>query len=104
MAKIELGRVVATARVWELIDSNERFNRFVSGCITRFVMSDWGDLTQDDWDLNEESVRLNDGRILASYQLPDFVEVEFEDKLWIILEIGESDADNVTTILFPGDY
>lgn len=95
-----LGRMVATTRVWELIDSNERFNRFVSACVTRYMMHDWGDLDDEDWKLNDKYARRKGGRILASYKLPDYVEVEFEDKLWIITEEDRS----VTTLLFPGDY
>lgn len=92
--------MVATKRVWELIDSDERFNRFVSGCVTRFTMNDWGDLDQDDWDTNDKFANGKGGRILASYKLPDFAKVDFEDALWIILDKDAS----VTTILFPGDY
>lgn len=100
MNKVELGRVVATTRVWELIDSDERFNRFVSGCLTRFTMNDCGDVERDDWDINDKFMRRKGGRILASYKLPDYAKVDFEDKLWIILDKDAS----VTTILFPGDY
>ncbi len=94
-----LGRVVATRRVWELIESDEYFSRFVSLCMSRYVTNDWGELHPDDWKLNDESVD-GEGRILASYPLPETIEVEFEDKLWIITEWDRS----VTTILFPGDY
>lgn len=96
----ELGRVVATKRVWELIDSNERFNRFVSACVTRYMIHDWGDLDDEDWKLNDRYARRKGGRILASYKLPNYVSVEDEDKLWIITEEDRS----VTTLLFPGDY
>lgn len=96
----ELGRVVATKRVWELIDSDERFNRFVSGCVTRYMMHDWGDLVDEDWAVNDRFVTKKGGRILASYKLPNYVDVEHEDSLWIITEEDRS----VTTLLFPGDY
>ncbi|WP_458459317.1 hypothetical protein [Pseudobutyrivibrio sp.] len=95
----ELGHVVATRRVWELIDTDERFNRFVSGCMTRYVMMDWGDLDDDDWKLNDESVK-DEGRLLASYQLPTEIDADGEDRLWIITEWDRS----TTTLLFPGDY
>lgn len=95
-----LGRVVATTRVWELIEADERFNRFVSGCVTRYMIHDWGDLDNDDWTINDKFARKKGGRILASYNLPDYITVEGEDRLWIITEGDRS----VTTILFPGDY
>ena len=97
---MELGRVVATRRVWDLVESNERFQRFVGACVTRFMLHDWGDLGDEDWDTNDKFARKNGGRILASYKLPDYLDVEFEDSLWIILDKNAL----VTTILFPGDY
>ena len=100
MKSFEFGKLVATRRVWELADANERFNRFAGGCISRYAVNDWGDLHPDDWSLNDESVKMGEGRILASYPLPGDVDVEYEDRLWIITEGDRS----VTTILFPGDY
>lgn len=44
MAKtFETGRVVATRAVWELIENDEKFNAFVSGCLSRYILYDWGD-------------------------------------------------------------
>jgi hypothetical protein len=99
MELFKLGRLVATKRVWELIDTNERFSRFVTGCLTRYVVYDWGELDPDDWAINEEAVKTGE-RILASYPLPYDVEVDYDDRLWIITEADRS----VTTLLFPGDY
>lgn len=98
----EFGRLVATRRVWELADTNARFNRFVGGCLSRYAVNDWGELDPEDWKLNDEAVLSGEDRILASYPLPvEFLDyVDFESKLWII-----TDADHkATTILFPGDY
>jgi len=95
----ELGRIVATKRVWELIDTDERFSRFVTGCLSRYIVYDWGELDPEDWKMNDEAVKSGE-RILGSYPLPYDIEVEFEDRLWIITEHDRS----VTTLLFPGDY
>ena len=95
-----LGRVVATRRVWELINSDELFSNFVSICMSRYIACDWGALDPEDWQLNDESVD-GEGRLLASYPLPeDIFDVGSDDRLWIITEEDRS----VTTILFPGDY
>ena len=100
MAKtFALGRVVATRRVWELIEADDLFAKFVSDCMSRYIANDWGVLDEEDWELNDESVD-GDGRLLASYPLPDIFDVDFDDRLWIITEWDRS----VTTILFPGDY
>ena len=94
-----LGQVVATRAVWELIDKNEDFSKFVTLCMSRYIQNDWGELPEEDWALNDESVR-NGERLLASYQIPEFIEEVFEDRLWIITEWDRS----TTTLLFPGDY
>lgn len=53
----ELGRIVATKRVWELIDTDERFSRFVTGCLSRYIVYDWGELDPEDWKMNDEAVK-----------------------------------------------
>lgn len=95
----ELGRLVATRRVWEMIDQDERFSRFVTGCLTRYIVYDWGELDPEDWKQNDEAAKTGE-RILASYPLPFDVDAGFDDRLWIITESDRS----VTTLLFPGDY
>ena len=95
----ELGRVVATRAVADLMEENDRFARFVTGCMGRYILYDWGVLHPDDWKMNDDALE-NEGRILASYPLPPDVHVDGEDKLWIITEWDRS----YTTILFPGDY
>ena len=101
MAKqFALGRIVATARVWELIDSNDAFSMFATLCFSRYLQNDWGELEPEDWRMNDLAVENGDDRILASYQFPSEIKVEGEEKLWIITEWDRS----VTTLLFPGDY
>lgn len=75
------------------------FSRFVTGCMSRYIVYDWGDLDPEDWETNDEAVKTGE-RILASYPLPSDVEVDFEDRLWVITEADRS----YTTLLFPGDY
>ncbi len=100
MAKtFEIGRVVATRNVWEYMTENEQFGTFVSGCLSRYVLYDWGDTCEEDWQANNRAVR--DGeRVLAVYNIPDDIECGFEEKLWIITEWDRS----ATTLLFPSDY
>ena len=100
MAKtFELGQVVSTTAVWELIDTNDEFRKFVSGCLSRYILYDWGDTCPEDWNANNEAVK-NGERVLAVYNIPDEIEDIFEDKLWIITEWDRS----ATTLLFPSDY
>ena len=51
MAKtFEIGQVVATRAVWELMDEYMEFNDFVSGCLSRYILYDWGDTCEEDWE------------------------------------------------------
>lgn len=59
----------------------------------RHTMGDWGELCEDDWKLNNESL-VDDRRILSAYQTRDGV------KFWIITEWDRS----VTTVLLPEEY
>lgn len=95
----KLGQVVATAAVWELIDTNEGFSLFISLCLSRYIAGDWGDIDDEDKALNDNALEEGD-RIMASYQIPLEVEEVYEDRIWIITEADRS----VTTLLFPGDY
>ena len=100
MAKtFEIGRVVATRNVWETIEENEEFKKFVSGCLSRYILYDWGDTCPEDWEMNNQAVR-NGDRVLAVYDIPDELEDTFENHLWIITESDRT----VTTLLFPSDY
>lgn len=96
-----LGKMMVTASMANVIESSEQFNNFISGCLARYLKEDWGDLDQEDKDTNDEAVK--DGeRILAAYNIPENIELE-EDcdrKIWIITEWDRS----VTTILFPSEY
>lgn len=97
----ELGRVIATARVFKYTNENEFFNTFVGFCLTLYIAGNWGVLDREDWQQNDLAVR--DGeRILASYPIPFDLrdQVEGEEKIWIITERDRS----VTTILFPDEY
>lgn len=100
MAKtFEIGEVVATRAVWEAMETNAEFKTFVSGCLSRYILYDWGDTCEEDWETNNDAVR-NGERVIAVYNIPDAIEELFEDTLWIITEWDRS----TTTLLFPSDY
>ena len=100
MAKtFEIGKVVCTRAVWETMEENEAFKRFVSGCLSRYILYDWGDTCPEDWKLNNQAVRDGD-RVMAVYNIPDEIEDIFENQFWIITELDRT----VTTMLFPSDY
>lgn len=94
--KFELGRLVATAGVYELSQMDSDFGGFISACLKRYVACDWGDLCPEDSNQNDEAVKSGEDRILASYPHAD----NPDWKIWIITEWDRS----VTTILFPSEY
>lgn len=96
----ELGSLVATAGIAEAMSSHEAFSSFVFNCLRRYVKGDWGEMEEGDIEMNNESVALDDGRILASYDMPNDIPIDYADKIWIITEWDRS----VTTILFPDEY
>ncbi len=66
--------------------------------VERHVAKDWGDLPDNDKQMNDEA--LHDGsRILSAYLLPTSV------KIWIITEAADENGERVvTTALLPQEY
>lgn len=94
----DIGKVVATKTVWDLMESNEAFKAFVSECLSRYILYDWGDIAKPEWELNDRCTA-EDGRVIALYWIPDEIEETFEDQFWIITEGDRS----VTTLLVGSD-
>lgn len=90
------GLTCATRAVADLMDTNIEFYRFVCDSVDRHMMCDWGDLCDDDKQMNDLAVESGEDRILSCYLFdghPDW-------KIWIITEADRS----TTTVLFPDEY
>lgn len=103
--QFQLGRVVATRSIADLMAKNEQFGKFVSDSLKRYVTCDWGTLDREDHQANDRAVQNGDERILAAYPFPSgdtlFTEMfPLDNKIWIITEWDRS----VTTILLPSEY
>ena len=92
--KFELGQVVATNGVYDMAQKNERFNEFVSKSFARHCNGDWGDLDEEDKQMNDLALRNGDDRILSKYEYDEDISI------YIITEWDRS----ATTILFPSEY
>lgn len=93
MSKFPLGQIVLTRGIYDWMAHNGEFSHFVDASIKRHARGDWGNLTQEDKELNEAALR-DGSRLLSAYEhlrLP---------KIWVITEADRS----VTTILFPDEY
>ncbi len=90
-ARFPPGQVVMTTGVDELVRQG-RLNP--TPYLRRHLHGDWGDLSGDDWRMNDAALASGEDRLFSSYQvMPDL-------KLWIITEWDRS----VTTLLLPSEY
>lgn len=97
--KFSLGQVVATPAAMATL---ERLGKNVLEFIERHVQGNWGDLSEDDKQANEDAL-VDGSRILSSYIL----EGEGDDavKLWIITEAEDESGDRMaTTALLADEY
>lgn len=93
--KFKLGRVVVTAEIDKLMETDCGFRNFVETSLGRFINCDWGTMSDKDKPGNDKAVRDGGERIHGSY-----IRKEDEREIWIITESDRS----VTTILFPDEY
>src|SRR5437762_1933781 len=89
-AGLPLGRMVATPGA---LAAFERMNQSPAHFLARHATGDWRDVSPEDWNENELSLR-HGYRILTAYHLLDHT------KIWIITEADRS----ATTILLPEEY
>ena len=94
MVKFNLGQVVMTNGVDNLIDEDDDFARFVAKSFIRHCNGDWGDLCEEDKAMNESALKNGDDRLFSKYNYDDGISI------YIITEWDRS----ATTILFPDEY
>jgi hypothetical protein len=91
----ELGVVVATP---DFIESLEATNEAAETFLRRHVTGDFGELCDEDRELNEQAV-VNGDRILSAYTLANGV------KIWIITEAADDTGKRASTCgLLPENY
>lgn len=66
MNKFELGKIVITYCIKNLIDSNTYFIDFLYRSLECYKNCDWGDTCNEDWLINDEAIN-SGNRILAVY-------------------------------------
>jgi hypothetical protein len=82
-----LGPIVVTANAMRTLNPSR-----IRNGLRRHASGDWGDLTPDDFDENDNAIAAG-GRLFSAYGAG-------EERFWIITEGDRS----VTTILLPEDY
>lgn len=92
--KLNIGSLVSTRTVSEEMKENLKFHNYIRKCLKRYLNNDWGEMEEEDKELNNLALENNDGRILAAYKSDEF------EKIYIITEWDRS----YTTILYANEY
>ena len=77
---------------------NNRFAREIDLSLRRFCIKDWGNISDEDKQINEEALQYPDDLyLLGAYQTSC-------GKIWIITNRAtENPGENITTVLFPDE-
>ncbi len=92
MPRFQLGKLVMTSGIQNIINEKPSYQYELVNYLNRYMNEDWGDLCDDDKQMNEDGI-MNNERILASY-------LTTSGKIYIITERDRS----YTTILFASEY
>lgn len=93
-----IGKVVVSYKASQLLVENKQFARAIDFCLRRFCIKDWGIISEDDKQINEDALKYPDDLyLLGAYQTCCGV-------IWIITNRAtENSGENVTTVLFPDE-
>ena len=99
----KLGSLHITNGVAMRMESDNTFHDNVQNALTQYRSGDWGDLDEEDWEQNQQAVKLSCGnRIMGCYNSMDGT------RFWIITEGYGNQKQGpdycYTTVLFPEEY
>jgi len=94
-AKFPLGRLAATPGALEAMEASGQTAEFF---LARHASGDYGEVNEEDQQLNDEAL-IHGDRILSAYRTLKDV------KLWVITEAADDNGHRAaTTILLPDEY
>ena len=94
MALFSIGQCVATPGALEVLQAAGISPQHL---LSRHAQGDWGDLSQDDLEANNQA--LEDGsRLLSAYELPGQ-----DQKVWIITEAVGDDGQRASSCILMAD-
>lgn len=85
-----------TKAIAEKATASELFKMEVIIALGRFYRQDWGDIANEDVEVNNTAVKYRDF-ILAAYETS-------EGKIWITADGTQEKEYKIVTVLFPSDY
>lgn len=93
-----MGKVVVSHTINDIMAKNNRFALEISLSLKRYSVKDWGDLSEEDKQVNEDALHYPENLyLLAAYQT-------CKGKIYIITNrISDVLGDNATTICFPDE-
>tara|TARA_R110000868_G_scaffold172275_4_gene408136 strand:+ start:299 stop:637 length:339 start_codon:yes stop_codon:yes gene_type:complete len=104
--RLPLGKTVMTRGIAQLAEYEGDALDQLAKAFSRHAYGDWGDVCDEDWELNNEAAQgtgENAGRVLSSYTFklsnPDEGQ-DREVKFWVITEWDRA----VSTALLPSEY
>ena len=99
MSLFKLGMIVMTPGIKDMIDRDPSNMTFFQNCVKRHSEGDWGDLCEEDKELNESALI---AEMKGEKDTDSLMSVYSKngEEIWIITEWNRS----VTTILLPSEY
>ena len=93
--KFAPGRLVATPGALAALEESGQTPAFF---LQRHLAGDWGEVSADDWQLNDQAL-VDGSRLLSAYRTLK------GKKLWVITEATDDDGHRAaTTLLLPDEY
>ena len=93
--EFNVGKIVLTKAVDELMHSDEKFRNFVNTALGMHINCNWGKISPEDKKKNDDSIE-NGERLVSQYRRSGMSKDEPNSRIQIITEADRS----VTTILF----
>ena len=90
---MKIGKKVMSRGIAYKIATNGVFKLQVTLFFESFLKKDWGDISENDKEMNDLNVKSDVGSLMGAYET-------CEGRIWIMTEHDRS----VTTILFPHEY
>ncbi len=94
MQLFEPGQIRVTGCVSDLMAEDPDFERIAMASLHRHLAGDWGEISEDDRDMNNAAM-VNGDRILSVYLAPCA-----EGRVYILTDYDRES----TTMLFPSEY
>ena len=93
-----MGKVVVTKSINEYMGADRKFATEINLCLRRFAVKDFGCISEEDKQTNEEALNYSDDLyLLGAYKT-------CKGKIYIITNrISEKAGDNATTVCFPDE-